>query len=38
MKTGIKYTVRTMFYSAAFLALVALPQIIAQHLGAPPTF
>ena len=37
MKTGIKYTIHTMFYSTVFLVAVVIPQAIAQALNAPIT-
>lgn len=38
MKTGIKYTIRTMFYSSIFLGLVVIPQAIAQAFNTPITY
>lgn len=35
MRKAIQFTVRSVFYSTGFIALVALPQAIAQALGAP---
>lgn len=38
MKTGIKHTIRTMFYSSIFLGLVVTPQVISQAFNAPITY
>lgn len=35
MRTSIKLSVRTVFYGSIFLALIAVPQLIAHGLGAP---
>lgn len=35
MRKAIQFTVRSVFYSTGFIALVALPQILAHSVGAP---
>lgn len=35
MRKALQTTVRTAFYCTGFIALVAVPQLIAQALGAP---
>lgn len=35
MRETIKYSIRTVLYGSIFLALIAIPQLIAHGLGAP---
>lgn len=35
MRNALKFSVRTVFYSSVFFALVALPQLLAHSVGAP---
>lgn len=35
MRKAIQSTVQTVFYSSIFFGLIAVPQLLAQALGAP---
>ena len=35
MRNALKFSVRAMFYSSMFVALVAVPQLLAHSVGAP---
>ena len=38
MRKTMQRTTQAAFYSSIFLALVAIPQLLAQSLGAPVDF
>gem|GEM_PF-4043737 len=35
MRKAIQFTVRSVFYSTGFIALIALPQLLTHSVGAP---